>query len=69
MELSKNNNSGHENSELIKEQRKETKKVIKIIRLVVTAFAVFVLPIHLLYIWLDFFDGGKENIAVTYLLK
>ena len=68
MELSRNN-SGHENSELIKEQRKETKKVIKILRLVVTAFAVFVLPIHLLYIWIDFFDGGKENIVITYSHK
>ncbi|XP_028393029.1 neuropeptide SIFamide receptor-like [Dendronephthya gigantea] len=58
-ELSCNNN-GHENSTLIKEQQKETKKIIKILRLVVTAFAVLVLPIHLLYIWIDFFDGGQS---------
>ena len=56
MELSRSN-AGHENSDLIKEQQKETRKVIKILRLVVTAFAILVLPIHLLYIWNDFFDG------------
>ena len=61
IELSRSN-SGHENSDLIKEQQKETKKVIKILRLVVTAFAVFVLPIHLLFIWIDFFDGGKKRL-------
>lgn len=51
---------GHENSELIKEQRKETRKVIKILRFVVLAFAVLVLPIHLLYIWWDFFNGATS---------
>lgn len=59
VELSQSN-IGHENSELIKEQQKETRKVIKILRLVVTAFAVLVLPIHLLYIWIDFFNGGAS---------
>ena len=55
-ELSRSN-IGHENVNLIKEQQKETRKVIKILRLVVTAFAVLVLPIHLLYVWIDFYDG------------
>lgn len=63
MELSKSN-LAHENMHLFREQQKETQKVIKILRLVVTAFAVLVLPIHVLYIWFDFFDGGDVSILM-----
>lgn len=63
VELSRSN-IDHENSSLIKEQQKETRKVIKILRLVVTAFAVLVLPIHLLYIWIDFFHGGNNVLFI-----
>jgi hypothetical protein len=64
-ELSRSN-AGHENSDLIKEQQKETHKVVKILRLVVTAFAILVLPIHLLFVWIDFFDGGKKSMTTTF---
>ena len=39
---------------------KETRKVLKMLIVVVVVFAILVLPLHIVYIWYDFFDGGKR---------
>jgi hypothetical protein len=41
------------------EYRRDTKKVVKMLSIVVAVFAVLDLPLHIVYIWLDFFDGDK----------
>jgi hypothetical protein len=41
------------------EYRRDTKKVVKMLSIVVAVFAVLDLPIHVVFIWLDFFDGSK----------
>ncbi|XP_028393036.1 neuropeptide FF receptor 2-like [Dendronephthya gigantea] len=41
------------------EYRRDTKKVVKMLSIVVAVFAVLDLPIHIVWIWIDFFNGSK----------
>ena len=49
------------------EYRRDTKKVVKMLSIVVAVFAVLGLPIHIVFIWLDFF-GGSEGLRLNFLL-
>ena len=40
------------------EYRRDTKKVVKMLSIVVAVFAVLDLPIHIVWIWQDFFNGS-----------
>ena len=41
------------------EYRRDTKKVVKMLSIVVAVFAVLTLPFHIVWIWLDFFHGNE----------
>lgn len=53
-ELTKNPN----HNERTQTHYKETKKVLKMLTIVVFVFAILVLPLHVVYIWSDFFNGN-----------
>lgn len=55
-ELTKNPNQ----DERTQAHYSETKKVLKMLVIVVLVFAILVLPLHVIYIWKDFFHGGKS---------
>ena len=44
------------------EYRRDTKKVVKMLSIVVAVFAVLDLPIHVVWIWTDFFDGANGSL-------
>ena len=61
-ELTKNPN----NDERSRNHYKETRKVLKMLIVVVVVFAILVLPLHVVQLWFDFFGGGKCSLT-TYL--
>lgn len=44
------------------EYTRESRKVVKMLSIVVAVFAVLDLPVHVVWIWHDFFDGVKAEI-------
>ncbi|CAB3995298.1 neuropeptide FF receptor 2-like [Paramuricea clavata] len=69
-ELTKNPN----HDERTRSHYKETRKVLKMLIVVVVVFAILVLPLHIVQIWYDFFDGASSkyneeisSIAITML--
>ena len=51
------------------EYRRDTKKVVKMLSIVVAVFAVLDLPIHVVWIWTDFFDGAKGSLYFIYFIS
>ena len=51
------------------EYRRDTKKVVKMLSIVVAVFAVLDLPIHIVWIWFDFFDGANGSLYFILILS
>lgn len=49
----------YSNDALQRDQEKEAHKVMKILTVVVIVFALLMLPNHIVFLWIDFGDGGK----------
>lgn len=53
----------YSNDTLQRDQEKEAYKVMKILTVVVIVFALLMLPNHIVFLWIDFGNGGKAKHA------
>lgn len=50
------------------EYRRDTRKVVKMLSIVVAVFAVLDLPIHIVFIWKDFDNSGLSFFFIRFFI-